>query len=105
MCLLTVHNPEVMKDRKSRVKEGRPCFHGYRTVGVFPCAGAHLRQSGLFVADFVLADGRQLLQRVAVVGERSRQPCKLCPSCRTETEKTTFTKTDTSGDVASHPDL
>lgn len=53
---------------------------------------AHLRQSGLLVADFVFADGRQLLQRVAVVGQRSRQPRKLGPSCKTETEKTTFTK-------------
>ena len=43
------------------------------------------------MADFVFADGRQLLQRAAVVGERSGQPRKLCPPCRTETEKT-FTK-------------
>lgn len=53
--------------------------------------GAHLRQSGLLVADFVFADGRQLLQGVAVVGERSRQSRKLCPSYRTETENTRFT--------------
>lgn len=56
-------------------------------LGACACAGAHLRQSGLLVADFVLADGRQLLQRVAVVGQRSRQSRKLGPSCRRQTEK------------------
>lgn len=43
-------------------------------------AGAHLRQSGLLVADFGFADGRQLLQGVAVVGERPRQARELRPS-------------------------
>lgn len=48
----------------------------------------HLCQSGLLVADFVFADGRQLLQRVAVVGERPRQPSELGPSCRNQTSDT-----------------
>lgn len=47
-------------------------------------SSAHLGQSGLFMCDLVFADGRQLLQRVAVVGQRPRQPCKLGPSCRSE---------------------
>lgn len=51
-------------------------------------AGAHLCQSRLFMADFMFVDGRQLRQRVAVVGERSCQPRKLGPSCRNETLNT-----------------
>lgn len=58
------------------------------------CAGAHLGQSGLFVADLVFADGRQLLQRVPVVGERPCQPRKLGPSCRDEMWNTTFITTE-----------
>lgn len=54
------------------------------------CAWAHLRQSGLFMADFMFADGCQLLQRVAVVGERSCKPRKLGPSCRKETWNTAY---------------
>lgn len=50
----------------------------------------HLCQSRLLVADFVLADGRQLLQRVAVVGERPRQASELGPSCRDQTPDTAF---------------
>ena len=57
---------------------------------VFVCARAHLRQSRLFMADFMFADGRQLLQRVAVVGERPRQPRKLGPSCRNDTLNTDY---------------
>lgn len=68
-------------------------------------AEAHLRQSGLLVADFGLADGRQLLQGVAVVGERPRQSCKLCPSCRAKTEKARFTIRDRSQDITSYPDF
>lgn len=48
----------------------------------------HLCQSRLLVADFVLADGRQLLQCVAVVGERPRQASELGPSCRNQTSDT-----------------
>lgn len=68
-------------------------------------AGAHLRQSGLLVADFGFADGRQLLQGVAVVGERPRQSCKLCPSYRAGTEKARFRTGDRSRDAASGPDV
>lgn len=46
------------------------------------------------MADLGFADGRQLLQGVAVVGERPRQSCKLCPSYRAETEKARFTIRD-----------
>lgn len=39
MCLLAVHNPEALKDRKSRVKEARLKENrGYGTVWVFLCA-------------------------------------------------------------------
>lgn len=58
------------------------------------CAGAHLGQSGLFVADLMFADGRQLLQRVPVVGECPCQPRKLGPSCRDEMWNTTFVTTE-----------
>lgn len=63
------------------------------------CVWAHLCQSGLLMADFMLADGRQLLQRVAVVGQRPRQPSKLGPSCRSDTLNTvqiTFSTTSLS---------
>lgn len=40
------------------------------------------------MANFVFADGCQLLQRVAVVGERPCQPGKLGPSCRNQTTDT-----------------
>lgn len=99
--MLAVHKSGVKEARLKPQQQRwrRLCFHGYGRSGGWPAAGAHLRQPGLFVADFVLADGRQLLQRVAVVGQRSRQPCKLGPPCKSETEKSRFTNTDTSRDV------
>lgn len=72
-------------------------FHCHRVTTIIdpeqpnrqsPVRHTHLCQSGLLVADFVFADGRQLLQRVAVVGERPRQPSELGPSCRNQTSDT-----------------
>lgn len=90
---LAVHYPDTRRDRKS-------FFLFSATVLAVPVhAGAHLRQSGLLVADFRFADGRQLLQGVAVVGERPRQSCELCPSYRAETIR------DRSQDITSYPDF
>lgn len=85
---LAVHYPDARRDRKSFF------FSPLRRLAVSVRAGAHLRQSGLLVADLGFADGRQLLQGVAVVGERPRQPCELCPSYGAETEKARLTIRD-----------
>lgn len=66
------------------------CFRATNKESVYLCAWAHLRQSWLFMGDFMFAYGCQLLQRVAVVGERPCQPRKLGPSCRNETLNTAY---------------
>lgn len=80
---------------QTRGETGSPSFSPLlRFLAVSVRAGAHLRQSGLLVADLGFADGRQLLQGVAVVGERPRQPRELCPSYGAETEKARLTNRD-----------